>query len=379
MKVALVHDALNQYGGAERVLDEFHAMFPDAPVYTSIYDPKSMPARYREWDIRPTWLNRLPFVNRKHQLFLPLFPLAFESINLSGYDLVLSSSFGFSHGVITDPDTCHVSYCHSPPRYLWDYFAYVQREGIGRQSQRLLKPLLYSLRTWDRASADRVDYYISVSRLVQTRIAKFYRRRSVIIPPPVDVTRFRVDGEHDGYYLMLMRLVGWKRPDIAVRACTRLGLPLVVAGDGRKLEDLKRIAGPTIRFVGRVGDVEMKQLYARCKAFILPAEEDFGITPLEAMAAGRPVIAYGAGGALDTVDPGVTGTFFPKQSTQSLADVLETFDADAYDPARIRAHAETFDSSVFRERVHAEIERCLSSYRVEIPTAVDDGGPLAAA
>jgi glycosyltransferase involved in cell wall biosynthesis len=367
MRVALVHDYLNQYGGAERVLDEFHAMFPDAPVYVSIHEPASMPERYQSWDIRTTWLDRVPLVKKKHQQFLPLFPLAFESMDLRGYDLVLSSASGFCHGVLTEPDTCHVCYCHSPPRFLWDSANYLDREGVGTLGRAVLARMLSRLRMWDRATADRVDAYISTSRLVQNRIQKFYRLPSVIIPPPTNVANFHVDDAPEDYFLIVMRLVGWKRPDIAVEACTRLGLPLVVAGDGRDLDRLKAMAGPTVRFFGRANDAQLKQLYAKCRAFILPSEEDFGITPLEAMASGRPVIAYGAGGVLDTVIPGRTGEFFAEQTADSLAAVLKRFDARRYDSSVIRAHAEGYDSTVFRRRMHEEIARALAEHRRVVP------------
>jgi glycosyltransferase involved in cell wall biosynthesis len=297
---------------------------------------------------------------------------------------VLSSASGFCHGVLTEPETCHVCYCHSPPRFLWDTANYLEREGVGTLGRAVLAPMLARLRTWDRATADRVDQYVSTSRLVQNRIRKFWRMPSVIVPPPVRADRFEVDpsphdpGILDGHFLIVMRLVGWKRPDIAVEACTRLGLPLVVAGDGRETERLKALAGPTVRFVGRVNDVQMRDLYARCRAFILPSEEDFGITPLEAMAAGRPVIAYGAGGVLDTVLPGVTGEFFAEQTAESLAGVLSRFDARAYDPATIRAHAEQYDASAFRARMHVVIDQALAAHRGEIARPVPLAAPFAA-
>lgn len=368
MKVALVHDWLNQYGGAERVLEEFHALFPDAPVYVSMYDPDRMPKAYRDWDIRTSWMQRLPLVKKKHQPFMPLYPAAFESFDLAGYDLVLSSASAFCHGVITRPETCHVCYCHTPTRFMWNYFDYVKRESLGRHQQRALVPILFSLRTWDRVSADRVDYWIGNSRLVQKRIAKFYRRRSVVIHPPVSAERFQPSTGHDDYFLCLSRLIPYKRIDLAVQACTRIGARLLVAGSGRETERLKRMAGPTVEFLGRVDDEHMVELYSRCKAFLFPGEEDFGITPLEAMASGRPVIAYKSGGALDTVVPEVTGAFFNEQTVDSLARALQEFNPDAYDTTAIRAHAETFDASVFRARIREYVDECLARYHAGIPT-----------
>lgn len=227
--------------------------------------------------------------------------------------------------------------------------------------------MLKGLRQWDMVSANRTDYWIAASGPVRQRIAKHYRRDSLVLQPPVDVTRFEPSAEHDGYFLLLMRLVGWKRPDIVVEACSRLGLPLVVAGDGREEASLRRIAGPTVRFVGRVDDARMRALYARCKAFVLPSEEDFGITPLEAMASGKPVIAYAGGGALDTVVPGVTGMFFREQTAESVAGALRSFDPRGFDAATIRRHAERFDSRIFRRRLAEFVTACADSFRADGP------------
>ncbi len=356
LRVAIVTDNLTQYGGAERVLEELHALWPAAPIFVPIYDRKQMPARYAEWDIRTSWLDRVPLLKRKPRLMLPLYPGAVESFDLRNYDLVISASWGFAHGVVTGPQTVHICYCHSPPRFLWEYHAYAERERLGRFARAGLSWQLPALRLWDHASADRVDSYVATSRLVQSRIAKFYGKNSVLIPPPVDVSRFDVGAGRGEYFLLLMRLVGWKRPDIVVEACTSLGLSLVVAGDGRDATYLRRIAGPTVRFVGRVNDAEMRGLYTNCKALILPSEEDFGITPLEAMASGRAVIAYGRGGVLDTVVPDKTGLMFGEQTAASVAKALQDFNDAAFDAGEIRSHAELFDRSVFRTRLCQHVD-----------------------
>ncbi len=360
MRVALVHDWLNQMGGAENVLEVLVEMFPDAPIYTSIYDRKRMPARYRSWDIRVSWMNKLPGVGTHHQAYLPFYPLAFESFDLSEYDLVISNKSAFAHSVITPPHTVHISYCLTPTRFLWQYHAYRQREGIGRLKNALLQPILTWQRQFDRLAADRVDHFIAISTEVQARIRKYYRRESVVIHPPVDTQRFRPGSDPpEDYFLIVSRLIPYKRVDLAVEACTRLGLPLLVVGDGRDRAALERAAGPTVRFLGRVSDDELVRLMQRARAFLFPGLEDFGIAPVEAMACGRPVIAYARGGALDTVVPGVTGEFFYEQTVDALVEVLAHFDHRRYAPQACRAQAEKFDTQVFKEKFRAYIRRVM--------------------
>jgi glycosyltransferase involved in cell wall biosynthesis len=360
MKIALVHESLNTYGGAEKVLEELHEAFPSASVFVPMYRLDAFPASVQYWDLRPTWMNRLPWANQLTRQFFPLYPFAMHSIDLTNYDLVISSSFNFAHSVMTGPYTRHICYCHSPSRFLWDFHNYVRQENLGKVKKGFILPFIPWLRTHDRTAAQGVDHWIGTSRVVRDRIRKIYGRRSTIIPPPVKVGDFHVSTSHEGYYLLLMRLVGWKRADIAIQACNVLKLPLIVAGEGRDLKRLQAIAGPTIKFVGRVDGPAKAELYARCAAFILPAQEDFGITPLEAMASGRPVIALMEGGALDTVKPGITGEFFTEQTTESLIQVLRDFDPSHYNPARIREHAETFDSARFRVRIREFVDRSLA-------------------
>lgn len=356
MKIAIVHDTMNVYGGAEKVLEELHLLYPEAPIFTAIYDPGAFPGE-RTWTVKTSSLGRIPGINRFHRAAFFAYPFAMPALNLDAFDVVLSSSFNFAHHVSLGPNTRHICYCHSPARFLWDPHGYARREEFGflpRQIHRLAVP---PLRALDRSAAQGVDTWISTSRLVRDRISKYYRRDSVIIPPPIDVRAFPLaPPPRDGYLLMIMRLVRWKRPDIVIEACNRLGARLVVAGDGREAKRLARMAGPTIEFVGRIDGAEKARLYAGASALILPSIEDFGITPIEAMAVGRPVIAVRAGGALDTVIPGVTGEFFDRQTPESLMAVLEQFDPAHYDIQRIRAHAETFDREVFRSRIDAEVQ-----------------------
>lgn len=353
MKLALVHDWLNQIGGAEDVLDVLVQLFPQTPVYTSLYAPEIMPAHYRQWDIRTLWMDKLPSIHRHHQPYLPLYPLAWGGLDLSEYDVVLSNKSGFCHGFQHGAGTLHICYCLAPTRYVWQLDSYIAREGISRPVQMALRPLVEALKRWDLRAASRVDHFIAISTEIQERIKTYYHRDSVVIYPPVDTTRFQpvpLDQVED-YYLIVSRLIPYKRIDLAVQAATRLGLPLKIGGKGRDLERLKAMAGPTVEFLGYVPDEELPGLMARCKAFLFPGLEDFGITPVQAQAAGRPVIAFGGGGALDTVLPGKTGEHFSELTVESLAHVMQTFDALRYDPALMRQHALQFDTRLFNEQI----------------------------
>ena len=365
MKIALVCSWLNQYGGAERVLEQLHDFYPDAPIYTSMYEPRAMPAFYRNWDIRTSFLQRVPFVRRYHQLFLSLYPLAFEQFDLSAYDVVLSNTSAFGHGVITRPETCHISYCLTPARFLWGFHGYARRENLGGLQRFVLAPLLASLRAWDVAAAQRVDHFIAISQTIAARIQKYYRRSSTIIHPAIDTSQFRPSDEVDDYFLVVSRLIPYKRIDLAVEACSRLGLKLKVVGDGRDRVALERLAGPTVEFLGRRPDAEVKQLFARCRGFLFPGEEDFGLTPLEAQASGRPVLAFAAGGPLETVVDGQTGLFVHSQTVDAWTDALARFNAMRWDSAAIRRHAEQFDVRVFKERLTNFVAQKFAEHRAE--------------
>ncbi len=348
MKLAIVHDYLNQYGGAERVLEKLHELFPEAPVYTSIFDPRSMPEGYRRWDIRTSFMQRLPGVMSHHQLFLPFYPLAFEGFDLSEYEVVISNSSAWCKGVHTPPTTLHMCYCLTPMRWVWNYREYVQRERFGKLTRLTLPMMMNWLRLWDRVSADGVDQFATISRTVAARVGKYYRRDSVIIYPPVDTGSFQLSDTHEDYFLVVSRLIPYKRIDLVVESFNRLGLPLVIIGDGRDRAALQAKAKSNIRFLGKVSDEEARRYYSRCKAFLFPGEEDFGITPVEAQASGRPVIAYAGGGALDTVIDGVTGKLFYPQTAEALADAVASFDDTRFDPATIRRNSERFDTVAFK-------------------------------
>jgi len=362
LKVAIVHDWLNQIGGAEEVLAVLKELFPEAPVYTSMYWREKMPPGYRVWDIRCSFMDKLPLVKRHHQLFLPLYPIAFETLQLSGYDVVISNKSGFCHGVITPPETLHLCYCLTPTRYLWEYRSYLEREGISRLARLPLMPFLHHLRLWDRLAADRVDHFVAISQVVQKRIQKYYRRTSEIIYPPVETSHFQASSERGDYFLIVSRLVPYKRIDLAVRAFNELGAPLLIVGDGRDRPRLEAMAQPNIRFVGRRSTAEVREYLSKCRAFIFPGLEDFGIAPVEALAAGRPVIAYAGGGALDTIQEGVTGTFFYPQTAEALAEAIRRFDETQYAPQRLMEQAKRFDKSIFKERFMAFLEEKWSEH-----------------
>jgi glycosyltransferase involved in cell wall biosynthesis len=275
----------------------------------------------------------------------------------AGYDLVLSNKSGFCHGVQTG-DTPHLCYCLAPTRYVWEFDSYAAREQLPAALKLLLRPIVSGLRRWDYRAAQRPTLrFVAISREIQARIREYYRRESEIIYPPVDIARYRPLPQHDDYYLIVSRLIPYKRIDLAIRAFNDLKLPLYISGSGRDREALEAIAGPTVKLLGRVPDAQLPELMARCKAFIFPGREDFGITPVEAQAAGRPVIAFGEGGALDSVIAGQTGTFFYEPTPESLAQAVSSFDADAVDPAACRANAERFGEARFRQEMLTAVER----------------------
>lgn len=366
MRIALVHDHLVQDGGAEKVLLALQDVFPGAPTYTLLYDPKRVSGVFASKDIRTSFLQKIPFALRKYQWLLPLMPAATEAHDLSSYDVVISSSSAFAKGIITRPGAIHVCYCHTPTRYLWsDTHSYVQELKAPRVLKAGLPILLNKLRVWDRLSADRVDRFIANSATVAGRIRKYYERPSDIIHPPVETEKFTVADAPGTYFLAGGRLVSYKRFDLIIQAFNRTGLPLKIFGDGPLAAEYRRTARPNIEFVGKVDDARKAELYRGAIAFIHPQEEDFGITALESMASGRPVIAYRKGGALETVVDGVTGEFFDDQEWEELATAVIRFDASKYDPRTIREHAERFDVRTFKRRIAAYVSEAWKASRAE--------------
>jgi glycosyltransferase involved in cell wall biosynthesis len=348
-RVALVHYWLISWRGGEKVLEALARLFPDADIYTHVYDPEviaASPLAGRE--IRTTFIHRLPFAKRLYQEYLPLMPIALEQLDLSGYDLVISSESGPAKGLVLPPHVAHLCYCHTPMRYVWDmYHDYLAHAGWFMQL--MMRPLIHYLRIWDRLSADRVDHFIANSAFVAKRIAKFYRRDAEVLYPPIEIDEFQLTTGHEGFYLIVGALVRYKKADLAVRAFNRLGLPLVVIGDGELHADLKSIAGPNVKVLGRQSRAVILDHYRRCKALVFPGVEDFGIVPLEAMATGKPVLAYGRGGALETVVDGVTGLHFHEQTEDALIATVERIERGEiqFDAVAIRSHAASFDIANF--------------------------------
>lgn len=353
MRVALVHDYLTQLGGAERVLEVFQSLWPHAPTFTLLYDHAQMHHIFGHKDIRTSFLQKFPGAVKRMRWLLPFMPAATEHYPLQEYDVIISSASAFAKGVVTHPHAIHICYCHTPTRYLWsDAASYVEELHVPRIVKAAL-PLMQSiLRAWDRLAADRVDLFLANSKTVQQRIKKYYQKESIVVYPPVNTHEFSISNAPKTYFLIGGRLVSYKRYDLVIQACNRIGFPLIIFGTGPEEEKLRKMARKNIQFVGRVTDDERARLFANAVAFINPQEEDFGLTPVESMAAGRPVIAYRKGGATESIIEGVTGTFFDEQTWESLAETLLHFDESRFSPAAIKAHAEQFSVARFRQSMH---------------------------
>jgi glycosyltransferase involved in cell wall biosynthesis len=357
-----VHDYLNQHGGAERLLESLVELAPRAPIYTSIYDPETMPSFYRHYDVRTSWLNHLPGAGNSHQWLLPLYPAAFRTLRLPACDLVFSSSSAFAKMVRPPAGAVHVCYAHSPMRFAWDFPNYAEREQLPGPIRRGLEPMMRWLRREDRLTSASVDYFIANSTAVRDRIRAFWRRDAVVIHPPVDVERFApVPADQIGdYFLIVSRLVPYKRLDVAVDAFNVLGLPLRIVGDGRDRQALRRRAAANIRFMGRLSDEGLKREYAHCRAAVFISEDDFGIAQVEAQASGRPVIALAAGGALDSVLPDETGVFIQERTVEGLLQAVRRFEELEFQPVRLVNHARQFSRERFQAEIVEFVERVMA-------------------
>ncbi|HEV2380186.1 MAG TPA: glycosyltransferase [Terriglobia bacterium] len=373
LRVALVHYWLVSHRGGERVVEALGDMFPQADIFTLVYDPKRTVSSISRHRIQTSFLQSFPFATRIYQSLLPLMPMALEQFDLRGYDLVISSESGPAKGVLTGPETCHICYCHSPMRYAWNmYPEYWQ--GAGRFKRLLIPPLMSRIRQWDQLSAARVDYFVANSRNVARRIRKYYAREARVIYPPVDVSSFSVAKQGGEFYLVVSQLVAYKRVDLAVIACSKLNKRLVVIGSGAELKKLRRIAGSSVTFLGPQPDGVVREHYRRCRALLFPGEEDLGMTPIEAQASGRPVIAYGKGGVLETVlgcqpesssQPETSsGVFFREQTVNSVIEAIGRFESieGRFDPAFIRSRVQIFDVSRFKAEMLALVNEKLRDF-----------------
>ncbi len=354
MRVALVHDYLSQDGGAERVLSVLQDMFPQAPTFVWFYNPENFDGAFDGKDIRTSFIQKLPFGKTHYQWYLPLLPMATEHHDLSDYDVVISSVSSFAKGIITKPHTLHICYCHTPTRYLWtDTHEYVSNLRYNRFIKKLIiPPLIGKLRLWDQLSTQRVDYFIANSKTVQNRIWKYYRRESGVITPPVDTSVYKISPDIEDYFITGGRMVPYKRFDLVIKVFNRLKKPLKIFGGGPELHSLIKQAGPTIEFLGKVSEEKKAELLSKAQAFIHPQVEDFGITPIESMASGRPVIAYGEGGATETIIDGQTGILFQHQDWHDLLDAVLHFDSRKFDPTFIRNHAQHYSVGQFETKMN---------------------------
>jgi glycosyltransferase involved in cell wall biosynthesis len=362
-RIAIVHYWFVSRRGGERVVEAMAEMFPNADLFSLVVDHDKLSPALRDRPIKTSFVQKIPGSKRWHRHLLPLYPLALEQFDLRGYDLVLSSESGPAKGVLTDSHACHICYCHSPMRYLWDFYHdYRKGKGFGPFVRPMFSVSAHYLRMWDAASADRVDHFVANSQNVAARIRKHYRRDSTVIHPPVRVQAGYLANRTGDYYLIAGQLVDYKRVDLAIAACNRLGRRLRIVGEGEKAKRLRKLAGPTIEFCGALSDEDLQEQFAHCRALLFPGEEDFGIVPVEALSFGRPVIAFGRGGVLETVNgfypdfptPAETscGVLFREQSAESLIEAVRAFEAaeDRFSPFFVKQQAERFDEAHFKEK-----------------------------
>jgi glycosyltransferase involved in cell wall biosynthesis len=381
MRVALVHYWFVNRRGGERVVEALCELFPQADLFALVAERKTLSPELQEHKLTTSFLQKLPGSRKWHRHMLPLYPLAVEQFDLRGYDLVISLESGPAKGVITSPETCHICYCLTPMRYLWNFYQdYKNESGLGLLTKPVFALTAHYARLWDVASAARVDHFAAISRAVAARVRKYYRRDAELIYPPVDVTRAQLSDTVGSYYLVVGQLVNYKRVDLAIEACKKLGRELRIVGAGEEYKRLRASAGGTVSFLGALSDEDVQKQYASCRALLFPGEEDFGIVPVEAQACGRPVIAFGKGGARDTVigadrdEVGIpersTGVFFGEQQVDSLVEAIVNFEAaeNRFSPSFIRAHAEQFDKKHFLRKMEGFVTEKLAEYSETTPS-----------
>jgi len=354
VNVALVHDWLTGQRGGEKVLEVFAEIFPAAPIYTLFHFPGSQAEEIDRRTIHTSFLQKMPFLRKRYRWYLHFFPLAVELFDLQEYDFIISSSHCVAKGAIPRPDALHVSYIHSPVRYAWNqYFAYFSPDKLGFFSRRLIPPMIHRLRQWDVTSTSRVDHFLANSKTVAQRIYRYYRRKADVVHPPVDTEFFRPGNRDGDYFLLVSALVPYKKIDLAIQAFNRNGLRMKIVGNGPDYKKLKKTAKKNIEFLGFLSPQELLKAYQEAKALLMPGEEDFGINSLEAQACGIPVIAYGRGGATETIIPQETGLFFPVSTPESLQTALDKFQGIAFNKSTIRANALTFSRDLFKQKASA--------------------------
>jgi glycosyltransferase involved in cell wall biosynthesis len=373
LRVAIVHYWFIARSGGERVVEALAELFPQADLFSLVADHSTLAPILQNRKLQTSFLQRVPGATKSHRHFLFLHPLALEQFDLSDYDLVISSESGPAKGVITSPKTCHICYCHSPMRYIWDMYPEYRR-GMKFPVGPIFSLTAHYLRMWDHASASRVDYFVANSRFIASRIRKYYGRESTVIHPPVNVSAGKISGEKGKYYIAIGRLVEYKRFDLAIAACTQLGRRLKIIGAGPQEGVLRRMAGPTVEFLGPVNDAELRANLAGCRSLLFPGEEDFGIVPVEAQSFGKPVVAYGSGGVLETVRgilpneaalENPTGVFFTEQSLSGLTQAMLEFESieHQFQPEIIREHSLQFDSAIFKQRISEFVASAVSDFR----------------
>ncbi len=365
MKIALVHDYLVQHGGAEKVLECFCELYPYAPIYTLIYDCDAMGSTFADRRIITSRLQNMPLARKRHRFFPFLMPAAIEEFDFSQFDIVLSDSSSFAKGIITRPETLHISYVHTPMRYAWDDCQkYTSDFGFPKIVENIVPFIMNLVRVWDRVSSDRVDQYIANSKFVAKRIYKYYKKKAIVINPPVDIHNFHVDKTKpvEEYYLMVGRLIAYKRHDIAIDAFNRLGKPLKIIGRGPEIQSLKKRAHKNIEFLERVDDKRLAQYYAQAKAFVFPQEEDFGIVAIEALASGRPIIAFHGGDIVEHFEHDKTGVFFFKQTAESLMEAIEKSEKMQFDSDYIREKSIKFDREIFKRTIKDHIAKAYDTH-----------------
>jgi glycosyltransferase involved in cell wall biosynthesis len=359
MKVALIHDFLVKMGGAERVLKVFADMFPQAPIYTLLYDEKVCGEAFPAKRVKTSFLQKAPKSLRKRQKYLlSLMPRAIESFDMTDFDLIISSSNAFAHGIISPSKAKHICYCHSPMRYAWDYaHEYVKEQKFGPVRKYAVEKLMKGIRAWDQLASDRPDMYIANSCHVRNRIRKYYRKEAVVLYPPVETRHYKPQKDNQDFFLIVAALTPFKKIDLAVQLFNKIEKRLVIIGSGAQEQYLKSIAGPTVDVLGHKDDKTTREYMENCRAFIIVNEEDFGIAPVEAMACGKPVLAYGKGGVLETVIPGETGEFFYEQTIESMEDGLGRLIVNEpnYDAKKIHQHAREFSKKNFVEHFRKTI------------------------